>query len=121
MSEFKFACSICGQHITTDSSASGRQIQCPTCYQKIVVPQAPASTDTKLLLSAPPANPRRPDMPPTRRRSRPRRKLSAWKLLAVLGAWLLLFCAGAAVVLHYRSQILRTAPATESQNALPDR
>ncbi len=52
MSEFKFACPVCGQHITADSSTSGGQIDCPTCFQKIVVPQAPASADTKFILSA---------------------------------------------------------------------
>lgn len=52
MSEFKFACPVCGQHITSDSSASGTQLECPTCFQKIVVPQAPASGDSKLILSA---------------------------------------------------------------------
>ena len=52
MSEFKFACPVCGQHITADSSTSGGQIECPTCFRKIVVPQAPASQDTKLILSA---------------------------------------------------------------------
>ena len=52
MSEFKFACPVCGQHITADSSTSGGQIECPTCFQKIVVPQAPASQDTKFILSA---------------------------------------------------------------------
>jgi hypothetical protein len=52
MSEFKFACPVCGQHITADSSTSGGQIQCPTCFQKIVVPQAPTSGDSKLILSA---------------------------------------------------------------------
>jgi DNA-directed RNA polymerase subunit RPC12/RpoP len=52
MSEFKFACPVCGQHITVDSKTSGRQIECPTCFQKIFVPQAPALEDTKLILSA---------------------------------------------------------------------
>src|SRR5512143_3766686 len=52
MSEFKFACPVCGQHITADASTTGGQIDCPTCFQKIVVPQAPASPDTKLILSA---------------------------------------------------------------------
>jgi DNA-directed RNA polymerase subunit RPC12/RpoP len=52
MSEFKFACPVCGQHITADSSTSGGQIECPTCFQKIVVPQAPTSQDTKFILSA---------------------------------------------------------------------
>ncbi len=52
MSEFKFACPVCGQHITTDSGSSGKSIECPTCFRKIVVPQAPASEETKLILSA---------------------------------------------------------------------
>ncbi len=51
MSEFKFLCPVCGQHIATDSTASGSQIECPTCFQKIVVPQAPM-TPSKYILSA---------------------------------------------------------------------
>jgi hypothetical protein len=52
MSEFKFACPVCGQHITADSTASGSQLECPTCFQRLVVPQAPVSGDPKLILSA---------------------------------------------------------------------
>lgn len=52
MSEFKFACPVCGQHITADSSNSGGRIDCPTCFQKIIVPQAPTSPDSKFILSA---------------------------------------------------------------------
>jgi hypothetical protein len=52
MSEFKFACPVCGQHITADSSASGKELECPTCFQRIVAPQAPVSGDPKLILSA---------------------------------------------------------------------
>lgn len=52
MSEFKFACPVCGQHITADSSNSGGQIACPTCFQKIIVPQAPTNPDSKFILSA---------------------------------------------------------------------
>jgi DNA-directed RNA polymerase subunit RPC12/RpoP len=51
MSEFKFLCPVCSQHIATDSTASGSQIECPTCFQKIVIPQAP-STPSKYILSA---------------------------------------------------------------------
>jgi hypothetical protein len=50
MSEFKFACPVCGQHITADSTASAKQLECPTCFQKIIAPQAPAG-DSKLILS----------------------------------------------------------------------
>lgn len=52
MSEFKFACPICRQHIKSDSGASGTQIECPTCYKKIVVPQAPKDTESKFILAA---------------------------------------------------------------------
>ena len=52
MSEFKFACPVCGQHITADASASGGQLECPTCFRKIIVPSAPATRDSKLLVSA---------------------------------------------------------------------
>jgi len=52
MSEVKFACPVCGQHITADSGASGTQLECPTCFQALVVPQAPEVGDTKLILSA---------------------------------------------------------------------
>jgi DNA-directed RNA polymerase subunit RPC12/RpoP len=60
MSEFKFACPICGQHITADSKSTGSQLECPTCFRKIVVPQAPASADAKFILSAAEANKPRP-------------------------------------------------------------
>src|SRR5262249_51785403 len=52
MGDFKFACPVCGQHITADSSTSGTQLECPTCFRKIIVPQAPKSADSKLILSA---------------------------------------------------------------------
>jgi hypothetical protein len=60
MSEFKFACPICGQHITADSKDSGSEISCPTCYRKIVVPSAPATSETKFVISASEANKPRP-------------------------------------------------------------
>jgi DNA-directed RNA polymerase subunit RPC12/RpoP len=60
MSEFKFACPICGQHITADSDNAGSQITCPTCYRKIVVPQGPTLADPKFVISASEANKPRP-------------------------------------------------------------
>ncbi len=63
MSEFKFACPVCGQHITADSGSTGSQLECPTCYRKIVVPQAPTSADPKFILSAAEANKPRPPQP----------------------------------------------------------
>ena len=59
MSEFKFACPVCGQHITADSAASGTQLECPTCFRKIVVPQA-GSGESKFILAAAQADKPRP-------------------------------------------------------------
>jgi hypothetical protein len=52
MSEFKFACPVCGQHITCDSGTSGTQMACPTCFRKLVVPPAKAADSPNLVLSA---------------------------------------------------------------------
>lgn len=52
MSDFKFACPICGQHINCDSGGSGSQMDCPTCFRKLVVPQAPAPGKTNFVLTA---------------------------------------------------------------------
>lgn len=49
MSEFKYACPVCGQHIKCDSSQAGTQMQCPTCFQMIIVPQAPVGEQTFIL------------------------------------------------------------------------
>ena len=43
MSEFKFYCPQCGQHILCDTGYRGQQINCPICQKTIVVPQPPAS------------------------------------------------------------------------------
>jgi DNA-directed RNA polymerase subunit RPC12/RpoP len=51
MSEFKYACPVCGQHMMCDSSQSGTVMECPTCFQKITAPQAPASDDQKFILT----------------------------------------------------------------------
>jgi DNA-directed RNA polymerase subunit RPC12/RpoP len=51
MSEFKYACPVCGQHIKCDSSQSGTTMECPTCFQKIVAPQAPATDDPKFIIT----------------------------------------------------------------------
>jgi hypothetical protein len=50
MSEFKFACPVCGQHMMCDASQAGSVMDCPTCFQKIVAPQAPAP-DSKFILT----------------------------------------------------------------------
>jgi DNA-directed RNA polymerase subunit RPC12/RpoP len=51
MSEFKYACPVCGQHLKCDSSQSGSVMECPTCFQKITVPQSPSSDEQKFILT----------------------------------------------------------------------
>jgi|ERR1035437_1347505 DNA-directed RNA polymerase subunit RPC12/RpoP len=51
MSEFTYACPVCGQHIKCDSTQSGTTMECPTCFQKIVAPQAPATDDPKFIIT----------------------------------------------------------------------
>jgi DNA-directed RNA polymerase subunit RPC12/RpoP len=50
MSEFKYACPVCGQHMKCDSSQSGTVMECPTCFQKIIAPQAPETDDPKFII-----------------------------------------------------------------------
>jgi hypothetical protein len=38
---FKFACLYCGQRIECKPRLCGRQIQCPACLQRIVIPLTP--------------------------------------------------------------------------------
>lgn len=52
MSEFKFACPVCGQHITCDSGSSGKPMDCPTCFRKLVVPRATTNAPANLVLTA---------------------------------------------------------------------
>jgi DNA-directed RNA polymerase subunit RPC12/RpoP len=51
MSEFKYACPVCGQHIKCDSTQSGMVMECPTCFQKITAPQAPETDDPKFIIT----------------------------------------------------------------------
>ena len=44
MSEFKFSCSHCQQHLQAAEQLAGHQIQCPSCHHLIRIPSAPGST-----------------------------------------------------------------------------
>jgi hypothetical protein len=44
MSEFKFACPLCNQHLQCDERFSGREIQCPSCHHLIHIPPVPGKT-----------------------------------------------------------------------------
>jgi hypothetical protein len=44
MSEFKFACPKCEQHLQCDEQFSGREIQCPSCHVLLHIPPIPGRT-----------------------------------------------------------------------------
>ena len=44
MSEFKFSCPQCQQHLQCDEQFSGREIQCPGCNHLIRIPPVPGKT-----------------------------------------------------------------------------
>jgi hypothetical protein len=44
MSDFKFECPHCSQHLQCDEQLSGRQILCPKCQHLIRIPPVPGKT-----------------------------------------------------------------------------
>ena len=69
MSDFKFSCPQCQQHIRCDALYAGNQITCPSCRNAIIVPQPPRVVDAPMAPAvAPPLPPPRvaapPSMPP---------------------------------------------------------
>ena len=44
MSDFKFECPQCRQHLMCDEQFSGRQIQCPSCHILLHIPPIPGRT-----------------------------------------------------------------------------
>jgi hypothetical protein len=65
MSEFKFVCPVCHQHIKCESWRSNTMMECPTCFQRIIVPQAPASDDVELIITGSRARKRSVSKPET--------------------------------------------------------
>ena len=50
MSEFTYACPVCGQHIKCDMSQSGSKMECPTCFQTIMAPDVSPMHDPKFII-----------------------------------------------------------------------
>jgi DNA-directed RNA polymerase subunit RPC12/RpoP len=113
MSEFKFACPICGQHITADSKDTGSQIACPTCFRKIVVPQAPASEESKFVVSASEANRPRPPQTVNPQFEGLASTSSKTHISTGLVILLVLVCAAGATIYVLRGKIFPPKPASE--------
>ena len=68
MSEFKFSCPQCGQHILCDTQWSGLEINCPACQQTLAAPslESPAPAITEPMHVTPPTAAVSPPRPPGR-------------------------------------------------------
>jgi DNA-directed RNA polymerase subunit RPC12/RpoP len=104
MSEFKFVCPVCGQHIKCDSSQGGSTIECPTCFQKIIAPQAPATDDPKFILTGTKVGGERP-LPTGGPDAGP---ATAPEKHFPIGVFIVLLCAAAAAVLVFRGRIFKS-------------
>src|SRR6266481_3641592 len=109
MSEFKFACPVCGQHITADSSNSGGHIACPTCFQKIIVPQAPTSADPKFILSATQVGKPRPTGSANGDQLVSDRSADRRKSLIATVALVIVVCAAGGTTFAFRDKIFKSS------------
>jgi hypothetical protein len=58
MSEIKFSCGHCSQHITAEAAWAGQQIKCPNCQGDLVIPQPLVANAPKpVSVAAPPPVP----------------------------------------------------------------
>ena len=90
MSDFKFACPECGQHISADESCRGRQVQCPHCRHSFVVP------------AGEPSSPERPLRPPVRTATKSAVS-SRWPTVVFWVVFTLVACVVAGLTWHRRS------------------
>src|SRR5208282_4702934 len=112
MSEFTFACPVCGQHIKCESWRINTMMECPTCFQRITVPQAPATSNPKYIITG------------TRVGERPVPKIAETSPtapvkdlpIAVL-VLVLLICAAGAGVFAFRGKIFKSAETGTNQVA----
>lgn len=109
MSELKFACPVCGQHITCDSSSSGSPMPCPTCFRQLVVPRATVPGAAGLVVHASEVQTRVVPLPGSSGAEAGRvatRKPFPWAALA-LGV---VVCAAAAAGYVFRERFLSVLP-----------
>ncbi|HZT23390.1 MAG TPA: hypothetical protein VFB55_10815 [Verrucomicrobiae bacterium] len=113
MSEFKYACPVCGQHIKCDSSQAGTVMECPTCFQKITVPQAPATGEQKFILTGTRAGERSLSAPAGVAPS----GNAAKRALLVRMVWAVLLAAAAATAFAFREKIANVFNRTDAAPA----
>jgi DNA-directed RNA polymerase subunit RPC12/RpoP len=113
MSEFKYACPVCGQHIKCDSSQAGSQMECPTCFQKITVPQAPSTGEQKFIITGTKVGERPvPTVPQDRVVAAPGKKFPVAAVVILLA----LACAAGAAAFVFRGKIFKPGDNTATTN-----
>jgi DNA-directed RNA polymerase subunit RPC12/RpoP len=115
MSEFKYACPVCGQHMMCDSSQGGSTMECPTCFQKIIAPQAPAmDDDSKLIIKGTKVGNERPipKIPDATPIAAPEKGFPGVTVVLII-----LICVAAAVGFVYRGTIFKAAAGPTNQVA----
>ncbi|MGA3283114.1 MAG: hypothetical protein ABSD57_01470 [Verrucomicrobiota bacterium] len=114
MSEFKFACPVCGQHIKCESWRSNTVMECPTCFQAITVPQAPTADDPKFIIAGTKVGGERP-VPlaaDAGAEAAPEKQFPIAVFVVVL-----LLCAAVAAVFVFRGKIFKSTGGPTSQVA----
>jgi hypothetical protein len=94
MSEFKFACPVCGQHMNCDSSHAGSVMECPTCFQKITAPQTTATGEQKFILTGTKFAGKKISAPPAGTTGQTRAKLPMFPFWIVIVIVVVLAAAG---------------------------
>ena len=114
MSEFKYACPVCGQHIRCDSSQAGTEMECPTCFQKITVPQAPSTDDSKFIITGTKVGERPAPNIPEYRAPMPEKNFP----MALAVTAMILVCIAAAAVYVFRGKIFKSSAPPAPTNQL---
>ncbi|MDR3456798.1 MAG: hypothetical protein P4N60_05090 [Verrucomicrobiae bacterium] len=113
MSEFKYACPVCGQHMMCDESHAGTVMDCPTCFQKIIAPQAPAP-DSKFILTGTKLSEKKPPTNGLGYQPAPEAKKSFPVALVIA---LVLACAAVGAGIAFRGKLLKFAGSDGNTNA----
>jgi len=105
MNEFKFVCPVCGQHIKCESWRSNSTMECPTCFQKIIVPQSPATDDVALIITGSKARKQRVPTAVTNlgTTTPPKKKFPTAAI-----AFVILLCAAIAMVFVFKGKIFKS-------------
>jgi hypothetical protein len=114
MSEFKYACPVCGQHMQCDSSQAGSVTECPTCFQKITAPQAPATADPKFIITGTKVGERPAPTVPEYRAVEPEKN---FPMVLVVALVILIGIAVAAIIV-FRGHIFKSGVPFASTNQL---